>query len=266
MCAACCQQVVLYHALSGRVLWVMGSHAGMVHSMSWARDDSSLVTASADFTAKLWRLPELPGPPVAHVTQPGIDSSGGLGATGASCWPSSTQPGGSSAWAPAAGGTWAATAAAGAGAAGGGGMCASQEGMLASFKPSALASTSGAAATTLAAAAAGVSVTVLQHTCYVYAAEQHPLPQSAGVTVATAAFDGAVRLWSEQGVALCSLQVRRHRQSVGNGCCVSHGCFTRPRTQHGTCCLRPRCAACPSTAWRLISWARACLWVTHLGS
>lgn len=46
-------QVVLYQALTGRLCWVLGTHSGMVHSMSWAKDDSALVTASADFTAKV---------------------------------------------------------------------------------------------------------------------------------------------------------------------------------------------------------------------
>lgn len=209
-----CPQVVLYHALTGRLRWVLGSHAGFVYSISWARDDSSLVTASADFTAKVWHLPELPAPAVPSAAACNLHAArssrqhsrqqrqgSNQASNSGSGWGASGEP-----FAGAAVSSWGAA----------GDVDSSSMGGTSAF--AALTLSSGATATTAAAAAAGVIVAVLQHTCYVYAAEQHPMLQSASATVVTAGFDGIVRLWSCKGVVLHSLQVL-------NGCQLACCCW-----------------------------------------
>jgi WD40 repeat protein len=52
--------VQVYHALSGKLLTTLGHHCGLVYGLSWARDESCLVSASADFTAKVWHLASRP--------------------------------------------------------------------------------------------------------------------------------------------------------------------------------------------------------------
>lgn len=205
----CCVQVVLYQALTGRLCWVLGSHYGMVHSISWAKDDSTVVTASADFTVKLWHLPKLPAPASGSPQSSLTRHYSGMVLDRQPLLPYSE-----------ASGQQQATAGAGAGGAAG-------------SRPG-LACMSGARAGTLdtscstlgrgqgdtrhvtgtscstslgaAAAAAGVSVSVLQHTCFVYAAELHPTQQPLP-TVVTAGFDGVLRLWTCDGVVLHSLLV-----------------------------------------------------------
>lgn len=217
-------QVALYHALSGKLRWVLGSHAGMVYSMCWARDDSSLVTASADFTAKVWHLPQLPGPALASSEMYRLD----LGRTGSAPAtlissskvgarpqvPHGYVPGWTGTAVAACPNSGSATGGAVQGGSGAASCGASVYAELAGTNaPTAhhaaapmLTQTTGAAAATEAAAAAGVYVGVLQHTCFVYAAELHTLPHPV-MTVVTAGFDGLVRLWSAEGVVLYSLQV-----------------------------------------------------------
>jgi WD40 repeat protein len=128
-------QIVLYQALTGRLCCVLGSHEGMVYSISWARDDSCIITASADYTSKVWHLPLLPCPANA-----------------------------------AAAGT-------------------------ASLITSSINSSSG------------VTCSVLQHKCFVYAAELHPVQQPLLLAV-TGGYDGMVRVWSAaDGQQLSFLQV-----------------------------------------------------------
>jgi WD40 repeat protein len=216
-------QVVLYQALTGRLCWVLGSHAGMVHSISWAKDDSAVITASADFTVKIWHLPELPGPPygspqsslMRHYSGMQFDQSTIPPLSGTADMSASS----AAAAAAAAAGTPAGTSA----------MCAMsanttyvtahsigspntwQHGRGFSqslgYTGAATAAAAGAAEGPAAAAGGGVSVNVLQHTCFVYAAELHPTLQPMP-TVVTAGFDGVLRLWNLQGVLLYSLLVR----------------------------------------------------------
>lgn len=195
-CVSARAQVVLYQALTGRLCWVLGSHAGMVHSITWAKDDSAVITASADFTAKVWLLPELPGPPSADLQSSAlIRHRSGQMCSRARLLRSMTER--------MAGGSR--------GSAGG---VASAPGIptrayyaaqqVSVDGGAAMGSSSGSLGAT--AAAAGVAVCVLQHTCFVYAAELHPTLQPLP-TVVTAGFDGVVRLWSLEGVVLYSLLV-----------------------------------------------------------
>ena len=198
VCFAVHLQVVLYQALTGRLCWVLGSHAGMVHSISWAKDDSAVVTASADFTAKVWLLPELPGPPASGDTlsygltrhhssyeytydrAAGLHTAcadqiavGGVSVAGVASAPGSPK----------------------------------RAYMARQGSSAAVLNTGVLASLGATAAAAGVGVSVLQHTSFVYAAEMHPTMQPLP-TVITAGFDGVLRLWSLEGVVLYSLQVR----------------------------------------------------------
>jgi WD40 repeat protein len=69
-------QVVLHHGLTGRLRAVLGGHNGLVHCLSWAPDDSALVSASGDFTAKVWHLP-------APLSAPGLVHRGSAAAAAA---------------------------------------------------------------------------------------------------------------------------------------------------------------------------------------
>ncbi|MEW5304430.1 MAG: hypothetical protein WDW36_007041 [Sanguina aurantia] len=57
---ACCMpndvcQIVLYHTLTGsRVLTIASAHHTLIYSLAWSKDDSCLVSASSDCTAKVW--------------------------------------------------------------------------------------------------------------------------------------------------------------------------------------------------------------------
>lgn len=191
---------------------MLGSHYGIVQSISWVKDDSAVVTASADFTVKLWHLPELPGPasggspqssltrhysgmqacdrqplllPYSEVCQQQA-AAGAAGAAG-SC------PGSACMSGARAGSTLDTS-------------CSQQMGRGQGSDTRHVTGTSCRASLGAAAAAAGVSVSVLQHTCFVYAAELHPTQQPLP-TVVTAGFDGVLRLWSCEGVVLHSLLV-----------------------------------------------------------
>jgi WD40 repeat protein len=210
-------QVVLYQALTGRLCWVLGHHYGMVHSISWAKDDSAVVTASADFTVKLWHLPELPGPacggsPQSSLTrhysgmkfdrqQPpllfpcsgsGQQQQATAGAAGAVSAEAGSYPAGLDACMS--------------GGAGAGGLLDTSSCSAGLGRGQGQDTSCSSASLGSAAAAAGVSVSVLQHTCFVYAAEMHPTQQPLP-TVVTAGFDGVLRLWSCDGVVLHSLLV-----------------------------------------------------------
>lgn len=164
----------------------------------------------------MWHLPQLPGPPF---------SSCGGGGGGHYSSSSSSSPkaspltrlyssgcgpvaggGGGGLFAGTSGGLHDGVAAVGAAAVTEAASCVSESFMRAS-SPTATAS-AGVITTTspAAASAAGVSVSVLQHTCFVYAAELHPT-QQPWPTVVTAGFDGVLRLWSMEGVVLYSLVV-----------------------------------------------------------
>lgn len=169
----------------------------MVHSISWAKNDSAIITASADFTVKLWRLPELPGPPTGSPQSSLTRHYSGMQCQqfeGRSFSPSAT------AEQTIAGAERAAVS------------C--PESPTRMFATGRSAVSHGEAHHTLGssaslgatAAAAGVSVSVLQHTCFAYAAELHPTQQPMP-TVVTAGFDGMLRLWSLDGVVLYSLLV-----------------------------------------------------------
>lgn len=146
-------QIALYQAMTGRLCWVLGSHEGIVYSINWAKDDSSIITASADYTAKVWHLPLLPSPAHLHDTSHhGLGVSAGSSSAGLS----------TAAW----------------------------------FGAAAAASSSQQ-----------VVCTVLQHKCFVYAAELHPEQQPLLLAV-TGGYDGVLRVWSAaDGQQLSSLQV-----------------------------------------------------------
>lgn len=222
---------MLYQALTGKLCWVLGSHAGMVHSISWAKDDSALITASADFTAKVWHLPMLPGPPLgslqASMLRHYSGSTAGAGAVQQGQYGSSTAGAVQQHYSSSTAGALHSTAGdqaltGAAGIAGGTWLDSKARTQRAYARWSAGSSSSGmqglgpgytaglgiTATPSLGAtaAAAGVSVSILQHTCFVYAAEMHPTFQPLP-TVVTAGFDGVLRLWNMEGVVLCSLMV-----------------------------------------------------------
>lgn len=211
-------QVVLYQALTGRLCWVLGSHAGMVHSISWAKDDSAVITASADFTVKIWHLPELPGPPYGsaqssltrHYSGMQFDRSTILGSgtadlsasaspTAAAAAAMCTTDGTSITCAMSLNNTYVTAHSIGS-------PNAWQHGRGFSQSLSPIGASAAGAGATGGSAAAGVSVSVLQHTCFVYAAELHPTLQPMP-TIITAGFDGVLRLWRLEGVVLYSLLV-----------------------------------------------------------
>eukprot|EP00878_Enallax_costatus_P011110 GHUV01011603.1.p1 GENE.GHUV01011603.1~~GHUV01011603.1.p1 ORF type:complete len:1328 (+),score=466.80 GHUV01011603.1:589-3984(+) len=154
-------KINLYQALTGRLLWTLGTHEGMVYSINWSKDDSAVITTSADYTAKVWHLPVLPNPGSNHQGFASQDPNSVLGSLG--------------------------------------------------FTPG-LSNTGSAVLTATAAAAeaaaeAGVVCTVLQHRCFVYAGELHPVRQPWLLAV-TGAYDGILRVWSaEEGTVVYSLQV-----------------------------------------------------------
>jgi WD40 repeat protein len=126
----------------------------MVYSISWSRDDACVITASADYTAKVWHLPLLPSPANANAAQH-ADPTAGVASDGRSTL-----------------------------------------------------GTGAAAAAAAAADGSGVSCSVLQHKCFVYAAELHPVQQPLLLAV-TGGYDGVVRVWSAaDGQQLSCLQVR----------------------------------------------------------
>jgi len=162
----------------------------MVHSISWAKDDSAVVTGSADFTAKVWHLPELPGTLPSSLQSARTYSAAQFGSEQSVRTAAAEQ-------------TVAAAT-----------LASPQKSptrhyaapLTSSSAITAEHATLMSASLGATAAAAGVSVTVLQHTCFVYAAEAHPMPHPLP-TVVTAGFDGALRLWSMEGMVLCSLLV-----------------------------------------------------------
>lgn len=128
---------------------MLGIHEGMVYSINWAKDDSAIITTSADYTAKVWHLPILPTPGNPNAAL-GILEFSSMAGTGL-----------------------------------------------------------GTAAAAEAAAEAGVACTVLQHKCFVYAGELHPVRQPWLLAV-TGAYDGVVRVWgAEEGTVLYKLQVSK---------------------------------------------------------
>lgn len=153
---------------------MLGTHDSQVHSISWSHDDSALITASADFTAKVWHVPGLPG----------SDSVGcsGAGADTRSSGSSNTSSGVSSS----------------------GGDAGRSTTMT-------LGSTFAAVS---AAAAAGVTCTVLQHRCAVQAAELHPLVQPLLLAVTGGCDGALRLWDAGQGLLLQSVQVRCSNRSL----------------------------------------------------
>eukprot|EP00775_Hariotina_reticulata_P007429 gene7429-7638_t len=134
--------------------WLAAAAADSNARISWAKDDSAIITASADYTAKVWHLPALPVPYKG--------SSGSIYGTAAGL------------------------------------------GTLRAGSSSTFGSTAAAVG---AAASAGVACVVLQHHCFVYAAEVHPRVAPVMVAV-TGGYDGTLRVWDAcQGLVLFAVQV-----------------------------------------------------------
>jgi len=76
-----CLQVCLYHALTGQQEAVLGVHDGLVYSLAWSRDDQALVSASADFSSKVWHMVRRPSPalPAASTCRCGVSQPAGVG-------------------------------------------------------------------------------------------------------------------------------------------------------------------------------------------
>jgi WD40 repeat protein len=241
----------------------------MIHSISWAKDDSALITASADFTAKVWHLPVLPGPPVGspqasmlwqyNSSTSGVVQQGHYisSTTGALQQHHSSVPGTqhSTAGEQALAGTT--------GIAGGTWLDSKSTTQRAYARRSACSTSSstqrvwpgytdGLGTTATAslgetAAAGGVSVSLLQHTCFVYAAEMHPTFQPLP-TVVTAGFDGVLRLWDMEGVVLCSLMV----SLTGHPACPGH-----PALRSASCC-GPLRSLVRSVTWQNLVCSSSC--------
>ena len=62
MCRMPHTQIAVHHGLTGQLQCVLGSHTGLVYDVTWAPDDSAVVTASADLTAVVWPLPPRSSP------------------------------------------------------------------------------------------------------------------------------------------------------------------------------------------------------------
>lgn len=78
MCAVMlpCKSVTLslpssqvYRGLSGQLLATLGDRCGLVYGLAWAKGGSCLVSAMADFTAKVWHLAAAAGQGLAAVQQ-----------------------------------------------------------------------------------------------------------------------------------------------------------------------------------------------------
>lgn len=216
------RQVALYHGLTGQLQAVLGSHDGIVYDISWAADDSAVVTASADLTAKVWHLPQRcgsgggspgsagGGSPLARQQQllTLFGTGGGsphAGGGGGGLWPSGRSAGGGGGTSGGSGHSTLTVEAAGS--SGGGGAEAAGE-----------ADAGGEIAEEEAAWPLAVT---LQHACFVYTAAFCPLPGLGGAVVVTGGYDGMLRLWDARpgagGLLLSALQVRTSCVCVGGG-------------------------------------------------
>ncbi|GLI69362.1 hypothetical protein VaNZ11_013953 [Volvox africanus] len=192
-------RIVIYHALTGAPKrTIHGAHNGFVYEVAWARDDSAIITASADGTAKVWEFN--PAAAAAAMEAAVEAAAGGRGTSVADAAEAAA------AAAPTMNllatmmprGTAAATAA----------LAAANPNLNAS-KPAAadggggnvsITSSGSVPAPALAGFKAGATATlphatVLNHACYVYTAQFHPVQKLGSALVATGAYDGTVRLW-----------------------------------------------------------------------
>lgn len=205
-------QVVLYHGLTGQLQAVLGTHDGLVYSISWASDDSALVTTSADLTAKVFKLPHL-GPQLGGtgmVTLLGSRSHGHTFGVGSS--PTKRTAGAAQQLTAAVtpmGQQCGVTSDTGtspqlmpvAAALAGEGACTGMEGTLRSGGDVDVVTPSGDDGVTS-------GVITLQHACYVYCAEFCPQPGLGAAVVVTGGYDGALRLWDAgRGLLLFATQV-----------------------------------------------------------
>jgi WD40 repeat protein len=203
------KQVVLYHGLTGQLQAVLGMHHGLVYSINWAPDDSAVVTASADLTAKVWRLEcVLPAETTQlttgrlTATAGGYTSTGRSSSTAANRRPSLAHHGTPNDWTAAEGASLHSTGAEQsplwsqqlhstsrfeAGGATAGGSAAS------GFEREAEAQQGGGGSGGL------VPMATLQHACFVYSAAFCPLPGLGSAVVVTGGFDGVLRLWDAGG-------------------------------------------------------------------
>ncbi|GIL96403.1 hypothetical protein Vretimale_2258 [Volvox reticuliferus] len=194
-------RIVIYHALTGAPKrTIHGAHNGFVYEVAWARDDSAIITVSADGTAKIWEFN-----PAAAAAAMEAAAAAAASARGTSTGVADAAEAAAVA-APAMNllatmiprGTSAAAAAPGA-----------ANTNLNASKPAATIGGGGNASVTgsgsvLATALAGFKAgataslphaTVLNHACYVYTAQFHPVQKIGTALVATGAYDGTVRLW-----------------------------------------------------------------------
>ncbi|GIL48429.1 hypothetical protein Vafri_4558 [Volvox africanus] len=194
-------RIVIYHALTGAPKrTIHGAHNGFVYEVAWARDDSAIITASADGTAKVWEFnPAAAAAAMEAATEAaagghGISTSVADAAEAAAVAApamnllATMMPRGTSAAtaAPAAANSNLNASKPAAAGGGGGSVSITSSG---SVPAPALAGYKAGAAATLPHA------TVLNHACYVYTAQFHPVQKLGSALVATGAYDGTVRLW-----------------------------------------------------------------------
>ncbi|KAI8466790.1 MAG: hypothetical protein J3K34DRAFT_460714 [Monoraphidium minutum] len=216
-------KVAIYHGLTGQLQCVLGGHDGLVYSVTWSPDDSALVTASGDLTAKVWHL----RPPLG-ITGGGSGGGGGPGGGGGVFG---------------TGGLYGSVGSVGSGAlgallassprrhGGGGGSLASTGALRTSVggreeaaaqaqpgSPHGFTARSGGGGGGEGAegggaarwddGGCGVGVATLQHACFVYTAEFCPMAGLGSCVVATGGYDGALRLWdAARGLLLCCVQL-----------------------------------------------------------
>ncbi|KAG2484321.1 hypothetical protein HYH03_016863 [Edaphochlamys debaryana] len=218
-------KLVIYKTLTGAcVKTIHGAHSGFVYEVAWARDDSAIITASADGTARIWEL----NPGAANAATDAAEAAAAaaeaaLMATGAPAAEGAATgtgtPGGAVTPHSAVGLSPAAAAAA-----------APRFNLLATVRPGTAPGASGTGtpnstlpgrpgtaggagprSSTTPGAASGVSApalagkaaagsglphpTLLLHACFVYSAQFHPVQKPGSTLVATGAYDGTVRLW-----------------------------------------------------------------------
>jgi len=150
-------KVAVYHGLTGQLQAVLGTHDGLVYGINWSADDSAIVTASADLTAKVWHLRQSPLGGIGAGSLAALESTTTTLRSGAGIYP------------------WSASEEA--------------QGL------EAAAAIGEAPEDTEQQDGDTSATTTLQHACFVYCAAFCPLPGLGSAVVVTGGYDGVLRVW-----------------------------------------------------------------------